>query len=61
MGRTDFAAMKEAVVMGSALASVTCEAFGTEGIQSLGREKLEERVGAFRKMTEWQESLGVPA
>ena len=54
--KTDFSTMKEAVVMGSALASFTCEAFGTEGIRSVSKAALNARVEAFRKMTVWNES-----
>lgn len=56
VGRTDFAAMKEAVVVGSALASFTCEAFGTEGIRAVDAPALEQRLGQFRAMTRWEES-----
>ncbi len=54
LGRTDFEAMKSAVVMGSALASFTCESFGTEGIRALDGGALEVRLAAFRSMTDWQ-------
>lgn len=60
LGRTDYEAMKEAVVKGSALASFTCEAFGTEGIRAVGNEALNGRIGAFRAMTDWKETP-VPA
>ena len=60
LGRTDFEAMKEAVVKGSALASFTCEAFGTEGIRNVADDALQERVRAFHAMTAWKESK-VPA
>ena len=56
MDRTDFAAMKEAVVVGSALASFTCESFGTEGIRAVDRQALSARIEQFRKMTVWQEA-----
>lgn len=61
-GRTDFNAMKEAVVVGSALASFTCESFGTEGIRNVKPNELEARLEEFRKMTTWQErEVRVPA
>lgn len=60
LGRTDYEAMKEAVVKGSALASFTCEAFGTEGIRAVGREALSGRIREFRAMTDWKEAQ-VPA
>lgn len=54
LGRTDFEAMKEAVVVGSALASFTCESFGTEGIRTVGRTDLDARLQQFRAMTDWK-------
>lgn len=59
-GRTDFDTLKQAVVVGSALASFTCEAFGTEGIREVTPEQLDARLEAFRRMTAWTEQ-GVPA
>ena len=55
LGQTDFEAMKEAVVVGSALASFTCEAFGAEGISSVDSGTLNARLAQFRKMTLWEE------
>jgi sugar/nucleoside kinase (ribokinase family) len=55
LGQTDFEAMKEAVVVGSALASFTCEAFGAEGISSVDSGTLNARLAQFRKMTVWEE------
>lgn len=55
LGRTDFEAMKEAVVVGSALASFTCESFGTEGISSVDSGALNARLDLFRKMTRWEQ------
>lgn len=59
-GRTDFDTLKQAVVVGSALASFTCEAFGTEGIREVTQGQLDERLEAFRRMTAWTEQV-VPA
>ena len=55
LGKTDFESMKEAVVVGSALASFTCEAFGSEGISSVDHGSLNARLDQFRKMTRWEE------
>ena len=55
-GSTDFDTLKEAIVVGSALASVTCESFGTEGIRSVTEEMLDNRVDAFRNMMSWRAS-----
>lgn len=44
---TSFANMKRAVVLGSALASFTCEKFGTERLLSLTQSELDERIQRF--------------
>ncbi|HBP45939.1 MAG TPA: sugar kinase [Flavobacteriales bacterium] len=44
---TSFANMKRAVVLGSALASFTCEQFGTERLRSLTQEELDQRIQRF--------------
>jgi sugar/nucleoside kinase (ribokinase family) len=53
-GSTDFETLKQAVVVGSALASFTCEAFGTDGIRSVNPMEIEERIASFRRMTDWK-------
>ena len=55
-GSTDFETLKEAIVVGSALASFTCESFGTEGIRAVSEEMMEGRMQAFRNMMSWQTS-----
>ncbi len=49
--------MKRAVIMGSALASCTCEAFGTERLLNLSAEALEERIAQFAELV----NFGQPA
>ena len=44
--------MRQAVVVGSALASFVVEAFGPERLVSLTTEELEGRIGAFRRLSE---------
>ena len=44
---TSFANMKRAVVLGSALASFTCEQFGTERLLGLTQGELDERIQRF--------------
>ena len=44
---TSFANMKRAVVLGSALASFTCEQFGTERLLELKQGELDERIQRF--------------
>ena len=55
-GSTDFETLKEGIVVGSALASFTCESFGTEGIRSVTQTMLEDRMEAFRSMMSWRPS-----
>lgn len=44
---TSFENMKRAIVMGSALASFTCEKFGTERIANLSEGELDARIQRF--------------
>ncbi len=50
LGRTDFDAMKSAVVYGSAMASFCVEKFGTERVASLTMDELKERLALFEGM-----------
>ena len=43
--------MKQAVVVGSVMASFTCEAFGTSGLAALTKEDNQKRWEAYRKLT----------
>ena len=52
-------AMKQAVVLGSALASFAVEAFGPDRLLSLSPEAVEERVAAFYRLAAIPEGLGV--
>ena len=58
-GTSDPEAMKEAVVMGSALASFVVEAFGPEQLLNLSAEALEQRVRAFYELSAIPEGLGM--
>ena len=49
--------MKRAIVYGSALASVTCEKFGTESLGALTRDGLAERLKAFKKLMDFSINL----
>jgi hypothetical protein len=44
--------MKQAVTVGSVMASFTCEAFGTEGIAQLTASDVKERWSAYRSLTD---------
>ena len=48
--RTDFDAIKKAVVYGSAMASYCVEKFGTERLQSLDEAQLNERLNQFDRL-----------
>ncbi|MDR2963911.1 MAG: PfkB family carbohydrate kinase [Bacteroidales bacterium] len=48
---TDFETMKSAVIVGSAMASFTVEAMGTQAIENLSQEQISARVQEFRDIT----------
>jgi sugar/nucleoside kinase (ribokinase family) len=50
VGRTDFEAMKMAIVYGSAMASFCVEQFGTTKLASLTREELNGRLAQFKAL-----------
>lgn len=50
LGRTDFAAMRQAVVHGSAMASFCVEKFGTERLLNLTAAEIAEREAQFAEL-----------
>lgn len=52
-----FENMKRAVIVGSAMASFTCEKFGPDRLLELNREQINERIEQFVALTEWEFSL----
>jgi sugar/nucleoside kinase (ribokinase family) len=50
VGRTDFEAMKMAIVYGSAMASFCVEQFGTTKLASITREELDGRLARFKAL-----------
>jgi sugar/nucleoside kinase (ribokinase family) len=50
VGRTDFEAMKMAIVYGSAMASFCVEQFGTAKLASITREELDGRLAQFKAL-----------
>ena len=50
-----FENMKRAIIFGSALASVTCEKFGTESLQNLDVEALNDRLNEFRELMRFEQ------
>jgi hypothetical protein len=49
----DSAALRQAVIQGSILASFTCEAFSTRRLESLQATDLDQRLQQFRQATQW--------
>ncbi len=49
----DTAALRQAIIHGSMLASFTCEAFSTRRMESLEPGELEARIQHFRATTHW--------
>ncbi len=56
-GNISFENMKNAVIVGSALASFCVEKFGTERIQGLQRNELDQRLAAFKNLTQYEMEL----
>ncbi|MEM1117244.1 MAG: PfkB family carbohydrate kinase [Bacteroidota bacterium] len=52
LGARDAEAMRQAVVVGSALASFVVEAFGPERLLTLRPDELDARIEAFRRLSE---------
>ncbi len=50
-----FENMKRAIIFGSALASVTCEKFGTESLQNLDVDALNTRLNEFRELMRFEQ------
>ncbi len=50
VGRTDFEAMKTAIVYGSAMASYCVEQFGTQKLASITEKDLQERLAEFKQL-----------
>lgn len=52
-GDTSFETMKTALIYGSCLASFTVEKFGTERLQSVTPEEINERLHQFKKLVQF--------
>jgi sugar/nucleoside kinase (ribokinase family) len=55
----DHAVLRQAMAYGSVLASFNVEDFGTERVQSLTREEVEERLRDFRRITHFEVDTAV--
>ena len=58
LGDTSWEAKKQAVVVGSVLASFTCEAFGTERLESLKESEWHARMRKLRAMVKFRSIRG---
>ncbi|AQQ72386.1 putative sugar kinase YdjH [Limihaloglobus sulfuriphilus] len=52
-GKADFAALRQAVVMGTACASFTVEGFSINSISKVTPEMIQERVKKLKDVTQW--------
>lgn len=52
-----FENMKRAVIVGSAMASFTCEKFGPDRLLELTRDEINDRIEQFVALTEWEFAL----
>lgn len=50
LGDTSWEVKKQAIVVGSVLASFTCEAFGTERIETLKKQEWRQRIEELREL-----------
>ena len=49
-GDVNFSTLKQAVLAGSALASFTCEAFGTDRLFEITREDIDIRISEIKEL-----------
>ncbi len=56
-GDFSFNNMKNALIVGSAMASFTVEKFGTERIEQVTEEELNDRINQFRELTSFEIGL----
>ncbi len=61
IGAFDAPAMRQAVVVGSALASFVVEAFGTDALAGVSAADLEERLDVFRRLSAVPDGIAVSA
>lgn len=61
LAKTDdvsFANMKRAIIYGSAMASFCVEKFGTERLKNLSQKEIDERIGMFINLSQFDINLG---
>jgi sugar/nucleoside kinase (ribokinase family) len=52
-----FENMKRAIIVGSAMASFTCEKFGPDRLLEITKEEIHERIEQFVQLTEFEIEL----
>lgn len=52
--------LRRAMAYGSVLASFNVEGFGTERVQALSSEEIEERLREFKRLTHFEEAAAMP-
>ena len=52
-----FENMKRAIIVGSAMASFTCEKFGPDRLLEITKEEIQERIEQFVQLTEFDIEL----
>ena len=55
-GEHDVGALRLAMAYGSVMASFNVEDFGTERVRRLGEDEIAARLGAFRRLTHFEEA-----
>ena len=49
-GNINFSTLKQAVLAGSALASFTCESFGTDRLFEITKEEIDQRINEIKEL-----------
>ncbi len=56
-GEVSFEVMKDAIIVGSAMASFTVEKFGTERLKNLTTEEINERIAEFNELSSYSNEI----
>ncbi len=56
-GDISFETLKDAIIVGSAMASFTVEKFGTERIKNLSTEEINERIAEFNELSSYSNEI----
>ncbi len=58
-GHVSFEVMKDAIIVGSAMASFTVEKFGTERLKNLSNEEINERIAEFNELSSYSNEIKI--